>query len=103
MQKNFLVGTGCYLVPRTHEIGFFFYMSLRGLRTKKTELSMQQLTLHSSLHRGFQPVVRGPPWVRGELPRGPRATPEKLETRRILTKQNTGRINVVGTGYNVQN
>ena len=25
--------------------------------------------------------------VRGELPRGPRATPEKLETHRILTKQ----------------
>jgi len=37
--------------------------------------------------RGFQPVVRGPPVVRGELPRGPRATREKLETRRILTKQ----------------
>ena len=31
--------------------------------------------------------------------RGPRATPEKLETRRILTKQNTGHINAVGTGY----
>ena len=31
--------------------------------------------------------------------RGPRATPEKLETRRILTKQNTGYINAVGTGY----
>jgi len=29
----------------------------------------------------------GPPVVRGELPRGPRATPEKLETRRILTTQ----------------
>jgi len=27
------------------------------------------------------------PVVRGELPRNPRATPEKLETRRILTKQ----------------
>jgi len=37
--------------------------------------------------RGFQPVVRGPPVVRGELLRGPRATPEKLETRRILTKR----------------
>jgi len=36
---------------------------------------------------GFQPVVRGPSVVRGELPRGSRATPEKLETRRILTKQ----------------
>jgi len=35
--------------------------------------------------------------VRGELPRGPLATPEKLETRRILTKQKygTGHINVV--------
>ena len=32
-------------------------------------------------------MARGPPGVRGELPRGPRATPEKLETRRILTKQ----------------
>jgi len=41
-------------------------------------------------------VVRGPPEVRGELPGGPRATPEKLETRRILTEQNTGHINVVG-------
>jgi len=27
------------------------------------------------------------PGVRGELPRGPLATTEKLETRRILTKQ----------------
>ena len=45
--------------------------------------------------RGFQPVVRGPSGIRWELPRGSRATPEKLETRRILTKQNTG--------YNVQN
>jgi len=32
-------------------------------------------------------VVRGPLGVLGELPRGPRATPEKLETHRILTKQ----------------
>jgi len=39
--------------------------------------------------RGFQPVVHGPPGVCGELPRGPRATPEKLETRHILTKQKT--------------
>jgi len=31
-------------------------------------------------------VVRGPPVVRGELTRGPRAIPEKLETRRILIK-----------------
>ena len=47
--------------------------------------------------RGFQPVVRGPPG-------GPRATPEKLETRRILTiNKNTGHINVAGTRYNVQN
>ena len=37
--------------------------------------------------RGFQPVVCGPPRVHGEPPRGPRATPEKLETRPILTKQ----------------
>jgi len=31
--------------------------------------------------------VRGPPGVCRELPKGPRATPEKMETRRILTKQ----------------
>jgi len=37
--------------------------------------------------RGFQPVVRGPLGIRGELPRGPRSTPEKLETRCILTEQ----------------
>ena len=38
--------------------------------------------------RGFQPVVRAYPRgsARGKLPRGPRATPEKLETRRVLTK-----------------
>ena len=33
-------------------------------------------------------MVRGPPGVRRELPRGPRATPEEPETRRIFTKQN---------------
>jgi len=37
--------------------------------------------------RGFQPVVRGPPGFRVELPRDLRSTPEKLETRCILTKQ----------------
>ena len=39
-------------------------------------------------NRGFQPVVRGPPGVRGDFTRGPWwATPQKLETHRILTKQ----------------
>jgi len=51
-------------------------------------LPCYQCRRHMLWSRGFQPVVRGPPVVRGELPRGPRATPEKLETRRILTKQN---------------
>ena len=60
-------------------------------------------TGRSGLVQGFSTCGPRSPGGPRELPRGPRATPEKLETRRILTKQNTGHINVVGRGYNVQN
>ena len=55
------------------------------------------------LDQGFSTCGPRTPGVLGQLPGGPRATPKKLQTRRILTKRNTGHINVVGTGYNVQN
>jgi len=57
---------------------------------KKRMLELSELDTFDnqvSYRRGFQPVVRGSPVVRGELPRGPRATLGKLETCRILTKQ----------------
>jgi len=41
----------------------------------------------TQLDQGFSTGGPQTPGVRRELPRGPRATPEKLETRRILTKQ----------------
>ena len=40
-----------------------------------------------SLTQGFSTCGPRTPGVRGELTGGPRATPERLETRRILTKQ----------------
>jgi len=55
------------------------------------------------LDQGFSTCGPRTPGVLGQLPGGPRATPKKLQTCRILTKRNTGDINVVGTGYNVQN